>query len=85
MLLKWKPPQIVNGKDDDSLEATMRFMKETNKREKNEFTGRSVNRLRHQRKKGSASPPGQMMPCRSGITGCIRSPPGLKPGTIRIR
>lgn len=29
MLLKWKPPQIVNGKDDDSLEATMRFMKET--------------------------------------------------------
>ena len=34
MLLKWKPPQIVNGKDDDSLEATMRFMKETNKREK---------------------------------------------------
>ncbi|RRE43984.1 hypothetical protein EAO28_23190 [Klebsiella pneumoniae] len=48
MLLKWKPPQIVNGKDDDSLEATMRFMKETNKREKNEFTGRSVNRLRRQ-------------------------------------
>lgn len=34
MLLKWKPPQIVNGKDDDSQEATMRFMKETNKREK---------------------------------------------------
>jgi hypothetical protein len=34
MLLKWKPPQIVNGKDDDSLEAVVRFMKETNKREK---------------------------------------------------
>jgi hypothetical protein len=33
MLLKWKPPQIVNG-DDDSLEAVVRFMKETNKREK---------------------------------------------------
>ncbi|MCK7230310.1 hypothetical protein L8P27_21185 [Enterobacter asburiae] len=34
MLLKWKPPQIVNGKDDDSLEAVVRFMKETNKRDK---------------------------------------------------
>ncbi|WP_317703963.1 hypothetical protein [Klebsiella sp. w6] len=34
MLLKWKPLQIVNGKDDASLEAAMRFMKETNKREK---------------------------------------------------
>lgn len=34
MLLKWKSPQIVNGKDDDSLEAVVRFMKETNKREK---------------------------------------------------
>lgn len=34
MLLKWKPPQIVNSKDDDSLEAVVRFMKETNKREK---------------------------------------------------
>lgn len=34
MLLKWKPPQIINGKDDDALEAVVRFMKETNKREK---------------------------------------------------
>jgi hypothetical protein len=34
MLLKWKPPQSVNGKDDDYLEAVVRFMKETNKREK---------------------------------------------------
>lgn len=34
MLLKWKPPQIVNGKDDDSLEAVVKFMKETNKRDK---------------------------------------------------
>ena len=34
MLLKWKPLQIVNGKDDASLDAAMRFMKETNKREK---------------------------------------------------
>lgn len=34
MLLKWKLPQIVNGKDDDSLEAVVRFMKETNKRDK---------------------------------------------------
>ena len=34
MLLKCKPPQIVNSKDDASLEAAMRFMKETNKREK---------------------------------------------------
>ena len=34
MLLKWKPPQIVNGKDDDCLEAVVRFMKETNNREK---------------------------------------------------
>lgn len=34
MLLKWKPSQIVNGKDDDCLEAVVRFMKETNKREK---------------------------------------------------
>jgi hypothetical protein len=34
MLLKWKPPQIVNGQDDDSLEAVVRFMKETNKQEK---------------------------------------------------
>ena len=34
MLLKWKLPQIVNGKDDASLDAVVRFMKETNKREK---------------------------------------------------
>ena len=34
MLLKWKPPQIVNGKDDDSLEAVVRFLKETNKGDK---------------------------------------------------
>lgn len=34
VLLKWKPPQIVNGQDDDSLEAVVRFMKETDKREK---------------------------------------------------
>lgn len=34
MLLKWKLSQIVNGKDDDSLEAVVRFIKETNKREK---------------------------------------------------
>ncbi|RKT93304.1 UNVERIFIED_CONTAM: hypothetical protein BJ887_2842 [Enterobacter sp. WPR_3_1] len=34
MLLKWKLPQIVNGQDDDSLDAVVRFIKETNKREK---------------------------------------------------
>jgi hypothetical protein len=34
MLLKWKLPQIVNGKDDASLDAVVRFIKETNKREK---------------------------------------------------
>lgn len=34
MLLKGKPPQIVNGKNDDSLEAVVRCMKETNKRKK---------------------------------------------------
>lgn len=34
MVLKWKPPQIVNGQSDDSLEAVVRFLKETNKREK---------------------------------------------------
>lgn len=27
MLLKWKPPKIVNGKDDDSLEAIINFMR----------------------------------------------------------
>jgi len=26
MLLKWKPPKIINGRDDDSLEAAIRFM-----------------------------------------------------------
>ncbi len=31
MLLKWKPPQIVNSKDDDSLEAVIRFMKDIDK------------------------------------------------------
>ncbi|GAA6538820.1 hypothetical protein NUBL13799_12440 [Klebsiella pneumoniae] len=31
MLLKWKPPQIVNGKDDDSQEAVIRFMKDIDK------------------------------------------------------
>lgn len=31
MQLKWKPPQIVNGKDDDSLEAVIRFMKDIDK------------------------------------------------------
>ncbi|MBA8079490.1 hypothetical protein HV056_23655 [Enterobacter asburiae] len=34
LLLKWKPPQIVKGNDDDSLEAVVKFIKETNKREK---------------------------------------------------
>ncbi len=34
MLPKCKPLQIVNGKDDASLEAVVRFIKETNKREK---------------------------------------------------
>lgn len=33
MLLKWKPPQIVNGQNDD-LDAVVRFIKENNKREK---------------------------------------------------
>ncbi|WP_426493966.1 hypothetical protein ACP3TW_19125 [Enterobacter ludwigii] len=48
MLLKWKLPQIVNGKDDASLEAVLRFMKEQTNGKKNELTGRTVNRLRHQ-------------------------------------
>ena len=34
MLLKWKLPQIVSGKDDDSPDAVVRLIKETNKREK---------------------------------------------------
>ncbi|EFC5414760.1 hypothetical protein MU943_004185 [Escherichia coli] len=34
MLLKWRPPQIVNSKDDASPEAVVRFMKETDKQEK---------------------------------------------------
>ncbi len=33
MLLKWRPPQIVNSKDDASPEAVVRFMKETDKQE----------------------------------------------------
>lgn len=31
MLLEWKPPQIVNGKDNDTLEAVIRFIKEIDK------------------------------------------------------
>ncbi|EPU8619210.1 hypothetical protein ACVZZ3_005152, partial [Escherichia coli] len=34
MLLKWRPPQIFNSKDDASPEAVVRFMKETDKQEK---------------------------------------------------
>ena len=48
MLLKWKPPQIVNSKDDDSLEAVVIYERDQQTGKKNEFTGRSVNRLRHQ-------------------------------------
>lgn len=33
MLLKWRPPQIANSKDDASPEAVVRFMKETDKQE----------------------------------------------------
>lgn len=34
MLLKWKPPQIVNGQNNDEMEVVVRFIKEINKREK---------------------------------------------------
>ncbi len=34
MLLKWTSPQIVNSEDDASPEAVVRFMKETDKQEK---------------------------------------------------
>lgn len=34
MLLKWKSSQIFNSKDDASPEAVVRFMKETDKQEK---------------------------------------------------
>lgn len=34
MLLKWRPPQIFNSKDDASPETVVRFMKETDKQEK---------------------------------------------------
>ncbi len=34
MLLKWTPSQIFNSKDDASPEAVVRFMKETDKQEK---------------------------------------------------
>jgi hypothetical protein len=34
MSLKWKPPQIVNGQNNDELAAVVRLMKEMNKREK---------------------------------------------------
>ncbi|HHQ8345021.1 TPA: hypothetical protein ACSUN2_004553 [Escherichia coli] len=34
MLLKWTSPQIVNSKDDASPEAVVRFIKETDKQEK---------------------------------------------------
>ena len=31
MLQKWKPPKIINGRDDDSLEAVIRFKNQINK------------------------------------------------------
>ena len=34
MLLKWTSPQIINSEDDASPEAVVRFMKETDKQEK---------------------------------------------------
>ncbi|EEX1006245.1 hypothetical protein D3981_004225 [Escherichia coli] len=34
MLLKWKPPQVVNGQDDEDLDAVMRFIKDVNQQDK---------------------------------------------------